>query len=72
MSEEVKKFQIIGTSKPDWNQNDENKPDYIKNKPDEVTPDMIMELLDEVGVIKPIADVDGSVITTNDNEILIL
>ena len=33
MSESIKKYKIVGFPKPDWNQNDETAPDYIKNRP---------------------------------------
>lgn len=37
-----------------------------------ITPDMVLALMNEVGAATPIADSDGYVITTNDDEILIL
>ena len=39
---------------------------------DIITPDMVLALMNEVGAATPIADSDGYVITTNDDEILIL
>lgn len=56
----------------DWNQNDETAPDYIKNKPEIITPEIMMTILDEVQLAQPIANADNSVLTTDDDKILIL
>lgn len=56
----------------DWEQTDDTKLDFIKNKPDVITPDMILQMFSETGAAQPIADADNSVITTDDNKILIL
>jgi hypothetical protein len=37
-----------------------------------ITPDMIMEMMDETGAAQPIADADNSVLMTDDDRILIL
>jgi hypothetical protein len=37
-----------------------------------ITPDMIMAMLDEVQLAQPVADADNSVLTTDDDKILIL
>lgn len=51
-----KKLQIVGgfnIPQPDWNQTDETKSDYIKNKPTEITDDYINSLIDaKLGVIE--------------------
>lgn len=56
----------------DWTQSDDTQVDFIKNKPAEITPDMIMEFMAEVNAAQPIADGDGQILTTIDDEILIL
>lgn len=43
-----------------------------KYLPDAITPDMILQMFSETGAAQPIADADNSVITTDDNKILIL
>lgn len=57
------------------------KPLDIKYIPDEIariatmetiTPEMIIEIMDEVGAAQPIADADNAVLTTDDDKILIL
>lgn len=57
------------------------KPLDIKYIPDEIarvatmetiTPEMIIEMMDEVGAAQPIADADNAVLTTDDDKILIL
>lgn len=44
----------------DWDQADNTKLDYIKNKPDE---NDALELLMEMNLIEPVADEDGSIYT---------
>lgn len=62
----------FGHLQSDFNQTDETQLDFIKNKPDTITPDMILQMLDETGAAQPIADIDNSVLTTEDNKIVIL
>ena len=53
----------------DWNQNDETKADYIKNKPLIATNDDAMDLLAEIGIITPITNSNGEILTSSSNEI---
>ena len=73
---------ILGIPQVDWMQGDSSKADYIINKPtklsnfendlDVITPDMIMEMMGEIGAVVPVADADDSVLTLDDDKILIL
>lgn len=54
-----------------WDRITANIRKEIKNIPT-ITPDTIVELMNETGAAQPIADVDNSVLTTEDNKILIL
>ena len=54
----------------DWNQTDETRSDYIKNKPIEATADDALELLAEMEVFEAATDSDGSVFTDENNNIL--
>ena len=56
-------------SQPDWNQNDNTKPDYIKNRPLIATNDDAMDLLAEIGIITPITNSNGEILTSSSNEI---
>ena len=56
-------------SQPDWNQNDNTKPDYIKNRPLIATNDYAMDLLAEIGIITPITNSNGEILTSSSNEI---
>ena len=58
-----------GGSQPDWNQNDEAAADYIKNKPLIATNDDAMDLLAEIGIITPITNSNGEILTSSFNEI---
>lgn len=53
----------------DWNQNDEIKADYIKNKPSIATNDDVMDLLAEIGIIEPITNSNGEILISASNEI---
>ena len=53
----------------DWNQNDETKADYIKNKPSIATNDDAMDLLSEIGIISPITNSNGEILISTSNEI---
>ena len=53
----------------DWNQNDETKADYIKNKPSIATNDDVMDLLAEIGIIEPITNSNGEILISASNEI---
>ena len=54
---------------PDWSQNDEAAADYIKNKPLIATNDDAMDLLAEIGIITPITNSNGEILTSSSNEI---
>lgn len=56
----------------DWNQNDETANDYIKNKPQIATDDDIIDFLAELGEITPVAALDGSIYTDNQNRIVLI
>ena len=58
-----------GGSQPDWSQNDEAAADYIKNKPLIATNDDAMDLLAEIGIITPITNSNGEILTSSSNEI---
>lgn len=53
----------------DWNQNDETKADYIKNKPSIATNDDTMDFLAEIGIIEPITNSNGEILISASNEI---
>lgn len=53
----------------DWNQNDETKADYIKNKPSIATNDDAMDFLSEIGIIEPITNSNGEILISASNEI---
>ena len=53
----------------DSNQNDNTKPDYIKNRPLIATNDDAMDLLAEIGIITPITNSNGEILTSSSNEI---
>lgn len=57
---------------PDWNQTDEASPDYIFNKPVEMTEDDMVDFLVEVGAINPIANGENVMYTNGSNKIYIL
>ena len=53
----------------DWNQNDETKADYIKNKPSIATNDDAMDFLAEMGIITPVKNSAGEIFFSPSNEI---
>ena len=53
----------------DWNQNDETKADYIKNKPSIATNDDAMDFLAEIGIIEPLTNSNGEILISASNEI---
>lgn len=53
----------------DWNQNNETKADYIKNKPSIATNDDAMDFLAEIGIIEPITNSNGEILISPSNEI---
>ena len=60
---------VDGGVQPDWNQNDNTKPDYIKNRPLIATNDDAMDFLAEIGIITPITNSNGEILTSSSNEI---
>ena len=58
-----------GGIQSDWNQNDATQPDYIKNKPSIATNDDTMDFLAETGMITPVANSNGEILTSPSNEI---
>jgi hypothetical protein len=60
------------TIQPDWNQADEAKKDFIKNKPVEATDEQILAWLIEQKVVEPIASASGAIYVTKDNKIFII
>ena len=54
---------------PDWNQNDGTAADYIKNKPLIATNDDAMDFLAEMGMIIPVTNSNGEILTSPSNEI---
>ena len=58
-----------GIVQSDWNQNDDTQPDYIKNKPSIATNDDSMDFLAEMGMITPVTNSSGEILTSPSNEI---
>ena len=58
-----------GGIQSDWNQNNATQPDYIKNKPSIATNDDTMDFLAEMGMITPVANSNGEILTSPSNEI---
>ena len=58
-----------GGIQSDWNQTDEAAADYIKNKPLIATNDDAMDLLAEIGIITPITNSNGEILTSSSNDI---
>lgn len=61
----------ITNSVADWNQNDENAADYIKNKPDIATDDEIIDMLTENDMLPVVADSDGAILADESDNILL-
>ena len=55
----------------DWNQTDESAVDYIKNKPEIATDDEIITLLTEEDMFPVVTDSDGSILSDENNNILL-
>lgn len=70
----VNEIKADSNIQPDWNQNDETKKDYIKNKPlwKIATEEDIVILLTNQGYISPIGTNDGAIYTDNNNKIYVL
>lgn len=71
--EEIEKMIEDGVGiNADWDQNDESAADYIKNKPIEETEDDAMEMLADMGIVDPVTDEEGNVLTDENGNILII
>ena len=71
--EKIGSMQIDGsTTQPDWNQNDETQPDYIKNRPLIATNDDILNFLVDVGAVVPITNLAGEILISSSDEIYYL
>lgn len=71
----TKRVQIIGGfPQADWNQTDETKSDFIKNKPSSigevVTDDEVLEVLATQNIITPVVDATGAIYTDEKQNIL--
>lgn len=65
------KQSTSGGQQSDWNQENEDELDFIKNKPKETTQDEVIGLLIETDMIAAIEDFDGKILANDDNMILI-
>ena len=72
-------FEKIGSTlidgsvtQPDWSQNDNTQPDYIKNRPLIATDDDALDLLDDIGAITPITNLSGEILISSSDEIYYL
>lgn len=72
-------FEKIGSTlidgsatQPDWNQNDNTQPDYIKNRPSIAADDDVLDLLVGIGAITPITNLSGEILISSSNEIYYL
>ena len=63
----------VGTTlpKPDFAQNDPTKGDYIKNKPEIATDEEIISMLAEEDMMPVVADADGSILTDENENVLL-
>lgn len=64
-------FSIPEQVQADWNQEDETASNYIKNKPEIATDDEIIEMLTEQDMLPAVIDSDGSVLSDENNNILL-
>lgn len=60
----------VTTPQSDWNQTDEAAVDYIKNKPEIATDEEIIDMLAQEDMLVAVADVDGSILSDENNNIL--
>ena len=71
--EKIGSTQIDGsTTQPDWNQNDDTQPDYIKNRPLLATDDDVLDLLVGIGAITPITTLGGEILISSSDDIYYL
>ena len=68
-----KKIQILGGfPQSNWEQTDDTKIDYIKNKPVEATDDEVMELLMAYSIVMLVSDTTGYTYLDADGKILVI
>lgn len=68
--EKIGSSQIDGsTAQPDWNQNDETQPDYIKNRPAIANEDDGIDFLFDNKILNPVSKTDGVLFTDNNGKI---
>ena len=72
MSIKVWVESLFVSSPADWNQEDSNQTNYIKNKPETATDEDAMDLLTELKIISPITTSTGDIYTSNTGEIYTL
>ena len=71
--EKIGSTQIDGSAtQPDWNQNDDTQPDYIKNRPLIATNDDILNFLVDIGAVVPITNLAGEILISSSDEIYYL
>lgn len=68
----VARAKTVEQIQSDWNQVDETKADFIKNKPVEATDNEVMALLAAYNVITLFADATGYVYLDVDGKILVM
>ena len=68
----IQNIPVYEQVQADWAQTDETAKDFIKNKPDEITSDDVLEYLISEGIIDPIASNTNSLYTNNDGKIYTL
>lgn len=64
-------WECVNETQSDWNQNDENAVDYIKNKPDIATDEEIIEMLVQEDIIPIVTDSDGSILADENDNVLL-
>ena len=74
LSQEIKDFIStldVKQVQPDWEQDDIEAVDFIKNKPDIATDDEMFEMLVEEDVLPVVTDSDGSILSDEDGNMLL-
>lgn len=55
----------------DWNVNDENDKAFIKNKPEVVSDEEIIDILTQEDLLPAIVDIDGAILVDENDNILL-
>lgn len=55
----------------DWEQTDETKIDFIKNKPEDATDDDVIAMMQEIDAFPVVMDENGDIMTDEDGAILL-